>query len=399
MPVPEPLRYSPFRMYRRKSLYTGLYGTNYSGPTRPPGDTTDSAGVPVQSKPSPSPVMYTSGFSGEYAPHPGLMEMPGKDYQPYDSPSIPHIPRPSQPPALEPGEASVFEPGVRYEDNLMDEDSFELQMELLREQFGEAGLNEWENNEVASHIMQAHREEETSEFDADLREHVLEIQMAAEQTRNESLAEPNPELSSESVYGLDAMMYHPPSPELISGAADYELLEPQDFFDQQMQLFEKQFSQFDPAEFDNGVEMEAMFKAQEAVFDLPELEAAFMEPPTEAMGSLARPGSESLEQIIKANEIGPEAMMPDEMPEAPDYDDSLMTPELFEQEMSEAAEPMEPYSDPMEQYGGMIPQPMYEEQVPDMMDPYRMPGMMNPYMMPGPFEPGPMFDPGPGGGP
>lgn len=284
----------------------------------------------------------------------------------------------------------------------MDEDLFKLQMELLREQFGEAAAMQWDNNELTSKIVQASAEEETSEFDDDLREQMLEIQMAVEQTRAESLTDSNPEVTHESLYGLDAAMYHSTTPEPMSGAVDYETLEPQDFFEQQMQLFESQFSQFDPAGFDSGAEMEAIFKAQDTMFDLPELEAAFTGQPTEEMGLLAGPGSESLEQIIEANDMGPEGMMPDEMPGAPDYDDSLVTPDLFEQQMDEAPEPMEsmdPYPDPLQHYGGMMPPEMYDEQMQQMMDPYMMPGMIDPYMMPGPFGPGPMLDPGPGGPP
>lgn len=115
-------------MYKRKSLYTGLHGTNYSGPTRPPGDTTDSAGVSIQSRPNTSRKIYASNSFDEYAPHPGPIEMPGKDYQPYDSPAVPHILRPSQPPAFEPGRADTPEPEVKYEDCLMTPDMMDPHM-------------------------------------------------------------------------------------------------------------------------------------------------------------------------------------------------------------------------------------------------------------------------------
>ena len=135
---------------------------------------------------------------------------------------------------------------------------------------------------------------------------------------------------------------------------------------------------------------------------MPELEAEFMGQPMAEMGPLASQGPESLEQIIEANDMGLESMMPDEMPGAPDYDDSLMTPDHFEQEMGEAPEPMEsmePYPEPFPHYGGMMPPEMYDEQMQQMMDPYMISGMIDPYMMPGPFGPGPMLDPGPGGPP
>ena len=72
-------------MYRRKSLYTGLYGVNYSGPTRPPGDFTESAGVPIQSKSNLPNQTYTSGLFDEYSPHLGPMQMPTQNYRPYDA--------------------------------------------------------------------------------------------------------------------------------------------------------------------------------------------------------------------------------------------------------------------------------------------------------------------------
>ena len=383
MSVPEPLRYSPFRVYRRKSLYTGLYGTNYAGPTRPPGDTTDSAGVPIHSRPSPSHKRYMPGFSGEYTPHPGPMEMPGQDYRPYNSPAIPHIARQSQPSALEPEPANAVKLGVRYEASLMDEDLFESQTELLRGQFGEAALKQWGNNEVANQILQAHTQEETSEFDAELRAQLLEIQMAVEEVRVGPLTPPNTE------------------------ARDVGLTIPQDFFEQQEQMVESQFHEFEPPDFDCGAEMEALIEAHEVLFDLPQPEASpleqiITEEPVEEMGPMVSQGPESLEQIIAEDEIQPEGAMLEEMPGAPDYDDSFMTPGSLEQQMDEAPEPteaMEPYPSPFGPYGGMMPPEMYDEQMQQMMDPYMMSGMLDPYMMPGPFGPGPMLDPGPGGPP
>ena len=383
MSVPEPLRYSPFRVYRRKSLYTGLYGTNYSGPTRPHGDTTESAGVPIHSRPSSSHKKYMPGFSGEYTPHPGPMEMPGKDYRPYDSPSITHIPRQSQPPSLEPVETNAPELGVRYEDSLMDEDLLESQTELVRGQFGESALMQWDNNEVTNQILRAHTQEETCEVDAELRAQLLEIQMAVEEVRAGPLTPPNTE------------------------PRDVGLTIPQDFFEQQEQMVESQFHEFEPPDFDCGAEMEALIEAHEALFDLPQPEASPLEQiitdqPVEELGPMVSQGPESLEQIIAEDEIQPEGAMLEEMPGAPDYDDSFMTPGSLEQQMDEAPEPteaMEPYPSPFGPYGGMMPPEMYDEQMQQMMDPYMMSGMLDPYMMPGPFGPGPMLDPGPGGPP
>ena len=54
MRVPEPLRNSPFRMYKRKSLYTGLYGSGFASSTERPGNVTGSYGAPFRSAPSPA---------------------------------------------------------------------------------------------------------------------------------------------------------------------------------------------------------------------------------------------------------------------------------------------------------------------------------------------------------
>ena len=384
MRVPEPLRYSPFRMYRRKSFYTGLYGTNYSGPTRPPGDTTESAGVPIQSRPNPSHKINMSGFFDEYAPHPGPMQMSSGHYQPYDSSAIPHISRPNQPTvmdefqmaALELMKANDFEPDVKYEDCLMDEDFFEMQMKIINEQFEGPPTIPWDSNEVASQFMEARSGEEISEFDRNLSENIFEIQMAVEQVK----ADTNPD------------------------SHDFGLTIPQDFFEQQEQMVESQYGQLQPELFDYGANLEEILNDQEALFDafLSEpspLEQAILDQPIEDVNPVVEPVFQSLEQIIETEPMQEDGMMPDDMAEMPDYDDSLMTPDLFEQVMDEVTEPMEPYPDPFGHYGGMMPQEMYDEQMQYMMDPLMIPEMMDPYMMPGPFGPGPMLDPGPGGAP
>jgi hypothetical protein len=387
MSVQEPLRYSPFRMYRRKSLYTGLYGTNYSGPTRPPGDITASSGVPIRSVGSPAHRTYSSDHPDEYAPHPGPMHIPGRSYQPYDSSGIPNVPRPDhsmtmdefQMAALGLGRDSAPGPEVKYEDSLMDEDFFQIQMKLQNKDFDGPPVIPFDNNQLASAILRGHQRNEASELDHDLRESALEIQMAVERTRLGANKEP----------------------------ADIGLAIPQDFFEQQDHMLEDQLRYFAPGEFDYGAEMETMFNAQEALFNLQSdafpMEQLMSDQFVEDMELSAAPGAESLEQIIEDHE------MPDGMAEALDYDDSLMAPDRFVMGgVAEPTESMEPYPDPMQDDYGMMPQEMYDEQLPgmadpymspDMIDPYMMPGIMDPYMMPGPFGPGPMLDPGPGGPP
>jgi hypothetical protein len=282
--------------------------------------------------------------------------------------------------ALGLGRDNTPEASVKYEDSLMDEDFFQIQMKLLNEQFDGPPVIPFESNQIAAAILRAQQRDEASEFDHDLRASMLEIQMAVERTRLGANTEPG----------------------------DFGLTIPQEFFEQQEQMLEDQLREFEPPEFDYGAEMEAMFSAQEALFNLLQPDAVPMEQImpdqfVEEMGLLDVPGSESLEQIIEAHE------MLYGMPEALDYDDSLMAPVLFGiGGVAEPTESMEPNPDPIQDGYDMMPQEMYDEQLPgmvdpymepDMADPYMAPDMMDPYMVPGLFGPGPMLYPGPGGPP
>jgi len=328
--------------------------------------------------PSPAPKTYMSDIPSEYTPHPGPMQMPRKGYTPYERSAMQNMPRSVQPMAPE-----GFPMAAMLSERTDDIDSVELQTHLVDKQFNGPALISRDNTEVSRQFLKARSGEEVSEFDHDLRAHMLEIQMAVEEIRAEPSAHPNPE------------------------HRDIGLTIPQGFFEQQERMFEAQLREMEAADLDYGTQMEAVFEAQEALFDLPQPEAvpteqAMPDQPVEEMGPLADPVPESLEHIIEASDMQPEGMMADEMPDALDYGDSLMSPDLLEEEMGEVAEPteaMEPYPDPFGHYGGMTLQEMYDEPEPEMMDPYMIPGMVDPYMMPGPFGPGPMLDPGPGGPP
>lgn len=387
MNLPEPLRYNPFRLRKRRSLHSVLFGDRQPGPIRP----IDSAvgygrpSIPV----GPSPKPYMSDFHDEYVPHAGLMQTPSNDYQPYDTSANPHIPRPNQPTvaddfrkaALELAGAISFEPGIKYEDSLMDEDFFEIQMKLLNKQFDGPPIIPQDNNELASRILQEHDRDENSEFDQDLRSNMVEIQMAVEQVRAAPLVEVNPE------------------------SHDIVQTIPQDFFEAQESMFDAQYRESEPESYDYSAHMEDIFNAQEALFDALEsgpspMEQAILDQPMENQNPAAEPISQSLEEIVEAEPMQDGLSMLDDMAGRPGYDDSLMTPELLEQQMDEVAEQMEsmePYPVPGQLGYGMMPQEMYDEQMLYMMDPFMVPGLMDPYMMPGPF--GPMLGPGPGGPP
>jgi len=352
MRVPEPLRNSPFHMYRRRSLYTGLYGSEPSGSIQPPGNAAGGYGVRSCSSPDPLLETYMSGFPHEYAPHPGPIQMPRKDYIPHDPFMVGGVTRSVQ--STIPDELPMTAMPLEEIEGM---DLDEPYAHLSDDGFNRSTLTPSDSAEAAHEFMRVRGGQEASEFDSELRAQMREIQMAVKQTQA----------------GVD--------PEL----RDCGLTMPRDFFEQQKQVLESQFREWDADQFDYGAEMEALFHAQEALFnpllpDTASMDHIIPGQPVEEMGPLAFPVGESLEQLIEAHE------MRDNMADALDYDDSVMAPDAFEQEM----EPMEPHPDPFEPYGGMMPQEMYDEQ---------MPGVMHPYMMPGLFGPGPMLDPGPGGPP
>jgi len=297
-----------------------------------------------------------SGFLDDYTPHPGPMQIAENGYQPHDDIGTHNVRRSNHPTtideiqmaAFELGGAKAAEPEVKYEDSLMEEDFFDLQVKLLNDQFDEPPLIPRDTNEVAHHIMEAHSKDNSFEFDNDLGANMFEIQMAVEQTR----ADINPE------------------PRNIGLAI------PQDFFEQQEQMYENQFYEMQQfAELDYGAQMEADFNAQEAM----------LEQPVEEMGPLADLGPQTLENIIEAEQMQYEDGMPDDMAGM-----QALMDEGPDEQMYETPEQMEPYPTPIGYDDGMMPQEMYDEQMQDMMDPYMMPGL---------FGPGPMLDPGPGGPP
>jgi len=351
--LPEPLRNNPIRLRKRRSLHGVLFGNKQPYSIRPM-DSVTMYGLPSVPAGS-SPKTYMSDFPDEYARHPGSMLTPSNNYQPYDASVNSHIPRPNLPTvpddfgiaALELAGAGSTEPDVEYEDSLMDEDFFEIQMKLLNKQFDGKPVIPWDNNELATRILQRHNSDEDSEFDQDLRSNMLEIQMAVEQVRAEPLADVNPE------------------------PMDFGLTIPQDFFEQQERMFENQFYEIQPSEFDYGGQMEADFSAQEAMF----------EQPMEEIGPMTDSGQQTLENIVEAEQMQYATGMADDISGIPD----LINEGPVEQ-MYETPEQMEPYPTPLGYDDGMMPQEMYDEPMQDMMDPF---------MMPGPW--GPMPGPGPGG--
>ena len=279
----------------------------------------------------PTPEVYMGDLPQDYLPHPGFMEIPEPDYEPYEGPFVQASLTPAppgfggMPPVVEPSE-------VEYEDSLMPDELF-------------------------GHLMR-----ESSDLE---------------------------ELTRRLVGALDqGPTLPPPVTDVNRSLGDlYAGMGPQDFFEQQMQAFESQFRQFETMQFGQGAQMEEVFRAQEALFDLSNLGGLLAEP--------AMPGPQSLDDIVEAYDLTPEAPPPGYGPDAPGYDDCLMTPELFGELMHEAATDMMPQEAAPVPYDiGMMPGGMYGEPMPDdMMEPE----MMDPDMMPGPMGPG--FGPEPPPGP
>lgn len=342
MHLPEPLRSSPFQMYKRKSLYSGQYGHSSPRLSNNAGSMIGGNGTTSTSRPSPVSKTYMQGLPTGYAPHPGAMPVQNQNYLPYTGLATPSNIHSSQHVASDEFMMSMLERGRTTDLSMERERDDMTEQDFIEDNggFNPRPLKLRQNTEAAREFLKARTEGEAAELGDEIREQMLEIQMAVEQIRGGSHSNP------------------------------------QDFFEQQEQTINAEYDELQHEMFGYGPQVEEIFDAQEALFDMAEAE------------------SPSLEQLVEASGMLEEGPMPNEIGEMADYDDGSMVCEPSEQQMYGGPEQMEPYPD-----GGMMPQEMCEEQVQEMMDPYMMPGMPDPCMMPGPMGPGPMLDPGPGGPP
>jgi len=209
MRVPEPLRYSPFRIHRRKSLNSLLYGAGRPAPIRPKGNIAGSYGVPLQSVPSSK--TYMSGFPNEYSPHPGFVQIKSNHYQPYDDSAFPNDQRSNQPSLMDEFQMAALElagfeprgPKIKYEDCLMTEALFQQLIQSLTQQAEEQLPIPFDNNEVASQIMDAHMGELSDDMPLDSDMNIQRIQMAIEEARCGLFTNTDPEMADEDFYGLE----------------------------------------------------------------------------------------------------------------------------------------------------------------------------------------------------
>ena len=392
MRLPEPLRYSPFHSRKPSSLRSLLFGDRPSAPLGP----AENAYGQGATRPTTghSPPVYMSGSAHEYVPEIELMHVPASDYDPYDGTLSPT--RPTGPTELDEirmasvgrTHPDVAGPEVKYEDGLMDEDFFALQMKLADGQFDGLPIVPENNSEAVRLLLRASAVTEPSEFERELQAHLWEIDLAARRLQAESFPDSGPALPHEVPYGPEAVGYQPEAERSSEGALDPSRYDLQDFLNSEMA--DGQLPAPDLPQQDFGASIDALFDAQEALFRSPTETADLFRP-----GHFATPESASLEQIVAAHDVDAE-MMPDDEPGGPDYDGSQMTPELFEQQMQDAIGAMGPqgsYADPaLLGYGPAMPE-TYDEQMQRMLDPYAVRGMY------GPMLPGPMPDLGPGGGP
>ena len=334
--------------------------------TRVPGD--DS--LPITGS-NQIPRTYMSDFPTDYIPNVGFMEIPEPDYGPYVTSVIPE-------PISSISQGFVGMPQdfeVKYEDSLMTQELFEHLMasasESMPTQLDSEQMAELQANRAF--IEQMLNLEELSARLLPQGESIPEVPLAT------PVADVNGQLDF-----LDSL----PAAQPLPGQINYGAMDPQDFFEQQNSMLESQFSQFDL-----GGQMEAMFNAQEALFDQSQQADLFSGPTMHGAGSL--------DDIIEHN---PAQHVPTPAfgSDLPAYGDSLMTPELFEQQMHEAAEQMglaDPY---MESPAYDMPGEMYDQPGPMQEEMYDQPPepmpeeMMDPQMMPGPMGPNYMPDPPPG---
>lgn len=464
MLLPRALRDSLFHFRKRKQRsLDSILGTERTGPiihSDPMFDQSMVAGGY-----DPHQELYMFDFPVEYVADPGPMEIPTVDYHPY---------APEQRPSLQ-GNREIIrgftlaalglvrpDETVTYEDGLMDKDFFTQQMEIFVQREPDPML--MESSMEASQVFDHH--EINPDISRDQIQEILEFQRAANaqltvidpMVPNIPLAPldgigptdnmiPQPandepsylmvpeefypqQISQENIVVPETMTYQPM--ETYSVSEEMPLFP--DYFEQQMQVFDRQFQE--PQHLENCDLMDVLFQRQEALFDTQQtevfnlehaisnelmqpanhmyesdlpmhhnnelpmetllnqqemlseplahfspLEQKVFDEPMEQMNPMPEPMPQNLDYGMQPYEN------PSMAPEPPVYDNSVMAQEEFDQMMHEAAdqmEPQEPMTGPDPYDNNMMPQEMHDPQ--QMYDP-QMQEMMDPYMMSGP--PGP----------
>jgi len=332
----------------------------------------------ISGGPASRPEVYMGDFPEQYFPDVGFMEIPESEYGSYEASFI-QEPLPPTHQGFGSLTPDFDQLEVEYEDCLMTQELFELQMEMaVKLESVPLDLEQ---------MIELKANQDLIEGALDIEEIVGSLILQEDMTPEVSL--PSSVIEAGEQYDDE---YPLPAVEPLPGQMNYAAMDPQDFFEQQMQMIESQFNQFDPS-----AQMEAIFNAHEALFELLQqalpFEPVMPELSASGMGPVAMPGSASLDDIVDVHNLIHGTPSPGYVPDMPGYDACLMTPELFEQQMHGATGQMAPEGagpDPYDQ--GMMPGEMYGPMSQDMMEPE----MMDPYMMPGPMGPSFMPEPPPG---
>ncbi len=373
MSTPEPLRNNPFRLQRRRSLRSALYSGGHTDRSLPHQGTSH-----VPSGPGWPPRTYMSNWPEEYVPNIGPGSTSANDYQLYDNDAF-HLGQNRTTEefhlaARELTGADAFGRSVQYADSLMTEEYLQQQLEALREENGEPLPMPFDTNEQASRILNAHRQREGFNMDRNLQEDSVEIRMAIEHARAESLAgEPVPMDNSISDESIDAF---PSLPEVTEALGQLSEVLPPDHPD----LINLRWAAHEwfglPVSRSQGDDYGANPESPNLASDDPYMGTPYAEA-QEAFEpqDITQMDQESIEQTIdQATE--PE-MVSETMAEQPDA--FAPTEDAHDQQFVQGLEGVvqEAMSehDPFEQQ-----QQMYDEQM--MM-------LTDPFMMPDPFGPGP----------
>jgi len=369
MAIPGSLLSSILKYRKRRQQIGGPGVPRYAGQcdsakpvTRVPG------GAAISGGSVSGPEVYGGDLPQDYVPHAGFMEIPEHGYEPYDT-SLSRIPSMPTAQKIRGPSPDFREKGIDYADCPMTLELFEQLMES-----------------AGREVFRSLDQEQMAELQASLEliERGLDLEEIA--ARLEENHEADRTIPPGTVDAAE------PSPVQM----DHEAMEPQDFFEQQMQVMENQFSELENMQLDRGPQMDAVFDAQQTLFELSQITGMSPEAVLEAaMGGMSlagMPGPESLDDVVEAHDPSQQIKAPGYGPDMAAYG-GMMTQEVFEQEMHEAAGQMgsAEVADPYD--NGAAQPDMYEQPTPDEM---MEPEMMDPYMMPGPMGPGFMPEPPPG---
>jgi hypothetical protein len=142
---------------------------------------------------------YMPSFQAQYQPHPGFMNIPDSGYLPNDGFGMDDYSLSDHQGVIEEFRQAAMEIAginhrdVKYEDSLMTQEMFQELMDELREQNTDPLSPTPDMNETTSPILEDQMPNEENDIAPNLRDTMLDIQMAVTQAEAESLTAWNPE--------------------------------------------------------------------------------------------------------------------------------------------------------------------------------------------------------------